>query len=283
MRRSGTSLTASVLRSIGFKFHDDARPSDKSNERGYLESRKSEVLNESILAYLGGNQDSPPGTPNGWEKGRRLGKILDACRSFISELQTAQLWGWKDNRLSITLPFWKPLLQRPVHFLVCVRNPLEVAYSWGKMDRKLDIARATKMWFTFTAQALKNTADEPTLVVFHEDYFPDSRWQVSKIANFVGQPYDVASSVADSKLRHQQISTSELLAHPLVPEKVKFLYCSLLLSKSDPQILAYLQKEFGSYSECFSPWRFRLQSRLRYYSSFGEGWLPKRIVANFLK
>ncbi|MGI0081213.1 MAG: hypothetical protein ACRECH_16520, partial [Nitrososphaerales archaeon] len=95
MRRSGTSLTANIVRSMGIAFQNDARPADKSNERGYWESSKSEILNGRILSYLGGDQDRPPGTPKGWENDKKLEKLSNECASFVSELQSHEPWGWK--------------------------------------------------------------------------------------------------------------------------------------------------------------------------------------------
>ncbi len=279
MRRSGTSLTANILRGMGFVFHNDARSADNFNEEGYWESRRSEILNTKLLSYLGGDQDKPGGTPKGWENDKKLQKLSHECESFVSELQSHELWGWKDTRLCITLPFWKRYLGKDVNYLVCVRNPLEVARSWHKMDRNIDIATATSLWFTFTANALKSTFGESTLLIFHEDYFSQPEAQISKIASFIGRKYDPAVlSVAAHNLRHQESSPNELLMHPDVSDSVKLLYSSLLLSKSDKPILRSLQEQFKDYSKGFSSWNRRVVHRLKYYASFGDGRILTRIL-----
>ena len=49
---------------------------------------------------------------------------------FSDRLAREQIhvWGWKDPRNSLTLPFWQELLPN-LKTLIIVRNPLEVAYS----------------------------------------------------------------------------------------------------------------------------------------------------------
>lgn len=281
MRRSGTSLTANILRSMGVSFHDDARSADNSNKDGYWESRKSELLNEGILGYLGGDQDRPPPTPSGWQKKAKLQKLRGSCESFISELESRDLWGWKETRLCITLPFWKNLLPRGIRYLLCIRNPLEVARSWNRMDKKVDLGTASSLWFSFTANALKNTLNEPTLLVFYEDYFLDPEKQIAAISNFTNLPYEQSVvSLTAREMRHQEASLKDVLTSSFVSDRSKLLYFTLLLSKSDQEMVRTLQHGFSNFSESFSPWPRRLLFRLRYLSSFGEGSILSKILRN---
>ena len=43
------------------------------------------------------------------------------------------VWGWKDPRNCLTLPFWQSLLPH-LKTIIIIRNPLEVAYSMHKRN-----------------------------------------------------------------------------------------------------------------------------------------------------
>ena len=56
------------------------------------------------------------------------------ARLLIEGFDSAGVWGWKDPRNSLTLPFWQDLLPG-LKTLIMVRNPLEVAHSMKRAKR----------------------------------------------------------------------------------------------------------------------------------------------------
>ena len=93
-----------------------------NNESGYFELKELVYLNNDILAYYGGSWDDVPELPPGWEKSDELAYIRDGARVLLERhFADSPLWGWKDPRTCITLPFWQRLVPG-LRYVICVRN-----------------------------------------------------------------------------------------------------------------------------------------------------------------
>src|SRR4029077_839922 len=67
------------------------------------------ALNDELLETLGGAWDLPPKTDDNLSN-ERLEALRMKARLLIEGFHSAQIWGWKDPRNSLTLPFWEDLL-----------------------------------------------------------------------------------------------------------------------------------------------------------------------------
>ncbi|MGI0079829.1 MAG: sulfotransferase [Nitrososphaerales archaeon] len=264
MRRSGTSLVASLAESLGFFFEKDSRSPDQHNPRGYFESRTLDNMNTGILSELGGDTHSPPSLREGWQELPAIRKLQGEATRMLSEYSKHEKWGLKGSKLCLTLPFWKPLFESEMYYLLCVRNPLATARSWKKMAHALQINLATESWYTFMAHALVNTANERRLLVYYEDFAEDAKSQTSKICDFLGLRTEKELSYLYSQdLERNRVTPLDLANETLIPDKVKMLYALLLEAKSNPSILSYLDQTFKGYSGPHPPWRVRLRYRMR--------------------
>src|SRR5215212_3653860 len=82
MHRSGTSLTASLIREMGIAFGPTAtmmaaHPAD--NAAGYMEQRPLQQLNDTILEAMGGDWMHPPPLDDGWHKSERVRALADTA------------------------------------------------------------------------------------------------------------------------------------------------------------------------------------------------------------
>ena len=102
-------------------------PPQADNPEGFWEHLGFVALNEELLNELGGAWDLPPNADENFTH-PRLDPLRMKARLLIEGFDSARVWGWKDPRNSLTLPFWQDLLQG-LKTLIVVRNPLEVAYS----------------------------------------------------------------------------------------------------------------------------------------------------------
>jgi len=135
MHRSGTSLAARVLQLLGVSLGDErllAEPG-ADNPAGYWENRLVRELDDLVLAALGGSWDQPPALEPGWEHAHQLdglrveaAAILDTTFGPVGERPA--LFGWKDPRLCLLVPFWETVLPIDVSIVV-VRDPAQVADS----------------------------------------------------------------------------------------------------------------------------------------------------------
>ena len=265
MRRSGTSLTAKVLLSLGFYFENDSRPPDKNNPEGYWESKRIHDFNAGLLTELGGTREFPPRMRTGWERSSTFdGKRLIAA-SILKEYDQHQKWGIKDTTFSLTLPIWKQLLSGDTSFIICVRNPLAVVMSSAKMRRRpivpVDVYR---MWYTYVAQALKNTQDVRRLVLHYEDFQIDSEGQVKLLCSFLGLEFrSNLAGVFSPGLIHHRPGLNDLLESPSAPLGTKKLYSNLLSSRKDPALLTKLTESLSDFEGHTPPLTVRLRSRIQ--------------------
>jgi len=135
MHRSGTSLVTRLLNLMGVFLGsaDDLMPAVRHNERGYWEHTAIVSLNDEILHRCGGNWYQPPRFVDGWAFDPDLASLRQSARSFVvGTFENQRIWGWKDPRTCLTLPFWQTVVL-PTHIVICLRNPLEVANSFKSL------------------------------------------------------------------------------------------------------------------------------------------------------
>lgn len=201
MSRSGTSLTARLLglagvylgreddllggelRQIPAKDRDTARA---ANPEGFWEHYRMMRLNEAILRRMGGNWREPPRLPPGWEDSAELDEERERARALIAESFAGRpLWGWKDPRNSLTLPFWRRLVPE-LRCVICLRNPVDVASSLRERDA-ISLPQAVDLWLSYVASALVNTATLPRLLAPYESFFERPPATAARLAGFAGR------------------------------------------------------------------------------------------------
>jgi hypothetical protein len=205
MHRAGTSMVARVLRICGLDLGNDQdfAPPAPDNTEGYWEDLRFVAMNDRILDAFGGAWDAPPLLPEGWVRDVRL----DAIRREAEALAATRTepWGWKDPRTSLTAPFWRDLLPG-LRFVVCVRNPLEVAGSLrarGYTSERFGL----RLWEEYHRALDAAAADAPQIVTHYDSYFRDAAAEVARVVAF-------AVPAATETLRHQAVeSASEGARH----------------------------------------------------------------------
>jgi Sulfotransferase family len=227
--RSGTSLTGNLLKELGVYIKSDF-PATEFNERGYWEDIEVVKLNESILYSLGGDWISPPTIPRSWNANSSLESLRRKAYSIRAKYDNWRIWAWKDPRLCLTLPLWKPVIPHST-YLLCVRNPFAVAKSLVRRDG-LDLDVALYVWYWYMLEALKNIKGEKSMFVFYEDYFDYPDQTISRIAEFLSlKVQESVTSVISSELKHHDPTLDDTLTSSSIPAAVKTLYQILSTSK----------------------------------------------------
>jgi hypothetical protein len=213
MHRSGTSVAARMLNLLGVELGREermVRPAG-DNPKGFWENRPIVDLNNAILARLGGNCVWLPVFPAGWESAPGLDDLRERALALVhEEFGDAPMWGWKDPRSCLTLPFWQPLLP-PIRYVLCLRHPADVARS---LERRSGMPReqAVHMWLTYMQRALAATGGMPRCSVFYDGFIDNPMAEVGRLAGFLGvaehasQPHVRARIMAflDADLRHHR-------------------------------------------------------------------------------
>lgn len=246
MHRSGTSLVMRCLNLLGAELGREERvmrPREGNNPAGFWEHVGIVAINNRILERFGGSWHEPPVLADGWEGSASLSDLRSRARDLVrKEFGDRPVWGFKDPRCSLTLPFWRELIPR-LRAVVCVRNPLDVARSLRVRDGFPE-EKSVRLWIEYTLAAFRNTSGIPREVTFYEDYFGDWDWALNRLAGIVGRdPPDSSSEVRrqleafrDEGLRHHRTSFADALASPLLdlPAKTLYLTLWLLYSRESP-------------------------------------------------
>jgi hypothetical protein len=129
MHRSATSFIAKALKDQGVNIGERLLGPSKGNFQGHFENVRFLELNRKILKKAGGNWDNPPSE----EAIIKAGNELQGEIKRLVEQERGGLWGWKDPRTTLTIRLYMPYLENP-YFIVCFRNPYEVAKSLQKRN-----------------------------------------------------------------------------------------------------------------------------------------------------
>ena len=132
----------------------DLMPAAADNPDGFWENLRFVRLNDEILNAVGAAWDLPP-----WQEETFAGADLQPMRAkaqlLIERFPDKPVWGWKDPRNCLTLPFWQSLLPG-LRTIVIVRNPLEVAYSMHKRNGT-SYALGLRLWEIYNRRLLAET------------------------------------------------------------------------------------------------------------------------------
>jgi hypothetical protein len=244
--RAGTSMTMRVLNLLGVY----AGPEEAFVEpgpggpKGFWERRDMMKLDDSLLRRHGGSWRNPPRLAPGWELAEELAPEREQARALLAaDFAGHPLWGWKNPRVSLTAAFWLRLVP-DLRFVVCLRNPIDVAESIAPPDadkqedrfyysrRGPERERTLQIWLDYVAGSLVNTSGRPRIFVSYEDHFDARRRTVERLARFVGlEPPPPGGEVErqiddfiDADLRHHKTAPDEVLRSDQLPPDVASLY-----------------------------------------------------------
>jgi len=233
-------MVADLLRRCGLFLGPDNKlmGANDSNLMGHFEHREFLEINQALLKYLGGSWENPPVSRPGWEEDPALNNFAREAQLLLETFADSSHWGWKEPRTTILLPFWKRLIPN-LHFIICIRNPLEVARSIAKRDG-LSLSAAAYLWNLYTKAAIRDTANCRRVLTFYENYFDNPREEVNKVVNFcdlkMPTEWSLVEQSISANLRNQATNVSELLDETLIPTEYKLWYLALRAVAHDEAI-----------------------------------------------
>jgi hypothetical protein len=146
MHRSGTSCLTGILQEAGLELGDVVTEA-RHNKKGNRESLAIRKLNDELLSYNNGSWDSPPDRIK-WER-----RHSREANRIAREFSDCRLWGFKDPRCVITLPFWKKILGgRRLHYIGTFRQPIRVAQSLKARQQSLDLVAGLELWKNYNSR-----------------------------------------------------------------------------------------------------------------------------------
>lgn len=248
--RSGTSLTTRALGVLGVHLGEpsDLLPAHADNPKGCWEHRGIVALNEELMgafdeepAPRGLRWRSSPALPDGWERDERLTPHRRRARALLrAGFADRPVWGFKDPRTCLTLPFWQRLVP-DMRYVICARDPREVAASLVQRDG-LTSDEALALWRRWTTAAILGTSGQPRTFVTYDGWFDAPALQADRLARLAGTApvlraqHKLVAALVDPQLRHHRIARDASL-----PDEVQALHdalCALARTDAEPDLAA---------------------------------------------
>jgi hypothetical protein len=231
MARSGTSLVTRMLNIMGLDLglEDNLILQTDYNVKGCWEHKFLLEISDAIIAALGW-----PGLQNpDWPNSPSVASMTAGARAIIKkDFGGSQFWGWKDDRCSVTLPFWQKIIPQ-LECIICVRNPLDVAKSLLKQNWVVSLEEGIYRWLILMSSAICNTRGRRRLVVFFDDFFGEE-WKtaVRRLAEFLGPAHvgklpeyeKEISSFIKRDLQHHRTTMGALLDNAEIPYAAKHFF-----------------------------------------------------------
>ena len=205
----------------------DLMPPQADNPEGFWEHLGFVALNEELLNELGGAWDLPPKADENFTHAR-LDPLRMKARMLIEGFDSVRVWGWKDPRNSLTLPFWQDLLPG-LQTLIVVRNPLEVAYSMRERNGT-SYSLGLRLWEIYNRRLIETANQQQRLVTHYDLFFGDAETELRRIAEFIGLPHAEAHNAAalvKKRRRHTHFTVEHLIDARVAPAVIE-LYHALI-------------------------------------------------------
>ncbi|MEP6686519.1 MAG: glycosyltransferase, partial [Verrucomicrobiota bacterium] len=211
--RSGTSMLTRLLHKCGLELGPESElmPARADNPDGFWENLRFVALNDEVLNEVGSAWDLPPPSDENF-KSAHLDALRIKAQLLIDGFNSVALWGWKDPRNSLTLPFWRNLLPE-LKIVMMVRNPLEVAYSMRERNGT-SYSFGLRLWEIYNRRIMEATVPEERIVTHYDSFFENPENELERISGFVGLPFtkvgDAAALVTAQK-RHTHFTMDQLV------------------------------------------------------------------------
>jgi len=184
MHRSGTSVTASLVRNWGAYpgAQNQLIAPDRWNPTGYWEYLPLVRFNLELLYAVDSRTMIPPGPAAQYRLAELsvIPKYREHALALLERMQENKgPWFWKDPRVSILLSFWQEIW-RDITFIMVVRKPSEVAQSLIRRTPDLPGQAALLNWQQYTLESLRMTARHVSKIVFDYNHLvadPDAACQ----------------------------------------------------------------------------------------------------------
>lgn len=195
MDRSGTSLWAAVSKIVGIHLGSNLIGPRKANPKGYFEDRRAVSINEELLRNHNYDRKLATPLPKDWQGSiaAKLGSMR--IKRVLGDPSKGQdVFGTKDPQLCLTSALWArgaKDMGHEVRYVLCVRNPLEVAESLHKRDGT-DKASACLMWIVHTMSVLKSSKSFSRIFITYQDLMSQLVNVAGAIKEFVGKGRDLS-------------------------------------------------------------------------------------------
>jgi O-antigen biosynthesis protein len=246
MHRSGTSAITRALLAMGVQLGDKLMDHDEgNNDKGFWEDVDINALNVEMLYAL--NNDWHHLSlikPESWEFLNQKGFAERAAQLLQQKTIHAQVFGFKDPRISKLLPFWKEVFSKcnfQVNYILALRHPLSVALSLARRNA-IDMEKSHLLWLIHMIKSLSAIAGSNYIVVDYDHLMQDANHELTRIAAKFQLTIDSAelekykSTFLDHHLRHTVFTSDDLMHHDRTSDLLRDVYTTLTDLSADKKM-----------------------------------------------
>lgn len=265
MHRSGTSMSANILHALGVNMGDSHFNISPENAKGHWERTKVVGFNDSIFGHFnrGWGQTSHILTmPEHWLSAPYVQELRrDAAHWLSEEMKKAKLFGFKDPRTTLLLPFWEQVFTDVAispHYIFCVRTPAQVVRSLSLRDG-MEKGQAEVRWMNYNVQAIRAIGSGSVCILPYERWFDDPGSNITNLMNFTTLPEPppgVLGEIIDTQLRHDSSATE--LSSAAVLRLWHLILRNSYHNKLDQELKAYAD-EIAHFSDFMQPLLIKME------------------------
>lgn len=188
--RSGSSVTTSILKSLGAELGSKLQPaSELYNPMGHFENLTVADYNHSLLVRAGTDWKNPrPLSESLYFQVNRT-KIEEEIDALLFQLiQNEKVTALKEPRISILLDLWKPALSRQItdlRIVLTMRHPSEVAASLARRDGMNQIL-GLQLWAQATLNGIRFAREHSNHFLYFDKLISNPIETIDELANFMG-------------------------------------------------------------------------------------------------
>ncbi|MFA9459044.1 sulfotransferase family protein [Halalkalibacter sp. AB-rgal2] len=236
MHRSGTSMTARMINLLGVHLgnpHEVISKGGQFNEKGFWEHKGITQTQQRILRSLSRSWDTNQPLPENWWKNKKIEPLKRQLSAIINkDFSNKKIWGWKDPRTCLLLPMWNELLSNKnvnIHYLIVVRNPLDVVYSLERRNG-FTLADSFQIWLLYVLNSLYWTNGMQRMIIDYDDFLQNWEWRIQEVVKElrVEPPNETIiekmSSFVSPSLQHSSSTIEELKSCVEAPPQVIQVY-----------------------------------------------------------
>lgn len=192
MHRSGTSSLTGALHLTGFDLGKNLMPPADENPKGFFENLSIVNLNDRILAELYNFWSDTLLLPEGWWSGERFTPhARKAMEIMDEEFSGDKPMLIKDPRLCIVLPVYLGVFRSKginPFFLICVRDPSDVARSLGRRNN-MPTEKSALLWMDYQLRAERYSRGYGRMFVSYRDLLEHPLEVIDKIRQASGMGF----------------------------------------------------------------------------------------------
>jgi len=230
MHRSGTSMASGIFNILGWYLGSSVIPPLDENEKGFFENIPINQLNDRLLGYLGSSWHETYLFRKEWAIQNQLaGFTQELTGIFAQQFPESDHLLLKDPRLSVLLPLYLEVfktLEILPYFIICVRNPSEVAASLENRNY-FSGEKSVLVWMDYMLNAEFHTRAYPRSFTFFNDLVQDPFLLIREVSrnfhsdlNLTPALESKIRSFVERDLKHHNYSDipSDSLFVPEIPE-----------------------------------------------------------------